>query len=474
MEEKLTNQEEQLRALSDNFTSHIDTAELWDNIEGRLPSDARHRRPLVWWFVLGGAIILGGLLIGHYTKLDPSESANLDVVLTNSQEIIAQKSRQESSTTSAPHTSKTPLLTSSITDDDITSGQKEVAPVNQQTDQQSYAIVDMKKQDAPLNEYNGSKALDHNLMTFNKRSEFQGFQKLPTHGTFDQIYSKATDLAFLPMPQVKAPIDWKLLPIGSPQLLERVNAQMMPNPKIIPSSRPSWLPYFFLSGGASLNHTSLTSNTGEALDLKPFENERPLIGVSSSLGFGFENSEGWRIGFGLTHHRLVNRFSLQERVAVTETVEGTVFSSIDQVGNVTDTQGSLIKTTVTDYDLTVHRMHDLLNLQLNIGKRIIRQGRFALYLDARLARNVRADHQGYYFTEGAQVVTPFEDSRQAPYTNAGYSAGLGMDIEYRINQFSINLTSFAEAGLNSMTIETNYYQIKNSQYGVQLGIVYRP
>ena len=82
MDNEFTNQEEELRALTEDFTLDIDTSELWNRVEAQLPPVQNdRRRPIIWWFASGAMIAAIGIFIWSHN----SDSAkNFPIVELNS------------------------------------------------------------------------------------------------------------------------------------------------------------------------------------------------------------------------------------------------------------------------------------------------------------------------------------------------------------------------------------------------------
>lgn len=468
MEGKLTNQEEQLKVLSEELALDIDTSELWQNVEVQLPPvKKKRRRPIFWWVLIGLLLMVIGFLVWNNNS-DKAQPSSIADSIVNMIEVEAKKPNEvvnEMSNSLNRSKESTPLIASNVLGS---------SPQNSSNSVQS--TFENKK----INTLNSSNI------------NYERYDEKPTHSRLEVVNQRLSVNKKMESTLVNpsSSDDYDLLPDNANEeraiiVNEYINTLGikplyidgylgMPNMQIIPSSTTLWLPYLAVSSGFNIHSDRLYSNSNEALNLLQFENEKPLAGLSSTLRFGFEKSTGWRVTFGIGHNRLVNSYTFKETLISTNEFNGVESRKIDGAGNITLIEGLISETTITNYDIKWHRRHDFINVQIGVGKRLIQKGRFSFYTDAKVMKNIWSHHSGYYFTEGSPLVTKFTNEENNPYKNAGFDLGLSLDLEYRINKLSLTVTPFLSMGLNSIMQDSYYYQLKNSQYGVQLGIVYRP
>ena len=108
MEDKFTNQEEQLRSISEKFQLDVDTADLWNQIEGQLPPVQKERRPIAWWFIMGGLVVIGGMLVWSFSTHQNTQNTAEEIPVIKNQAAVAVIA-QNTLDTSETHTSKAPL-----------------------------------------------------------------------------------------------------------------------------------------------------------------------------------------------------------------------------------------------------------------------------------------------------------------------------------------------------------------------------
>ncbi len=468
MEDKFTNQEEQLRALTENFSLDIDTSELWDKIETQLPPVRQERRrPLIWWFASGILVVLISILVWS----NRSDRDQKEILANFSNNTTHQTETKESIDSNTKHTHISPTLTN---------------PPESVTTQQLF--IDTETVDNFSLQPSTAKTEKINIPAIFRLNRYDEKLTSRKEGLFDQGTIEQSSIDALVNPSTKINIEsevedqnqeraivfCEILNFSDLNVMENDTEYDLPILEIKPLKSTFWLPYYALSSGINTHKSKIYSNSSEALDFAQFENEKPLLGLSSDIRFGLENENGWRFGISLNYARLVNRFTQIEADTIINNVSGNISSKIDDDGNITHVGGTLIQTSITNYNLNWHRKHDFINVQLNVGKRIFGGEKFSIYTDAIVSKNIWSRHSGYYFTEGINTINRFSSNESNPYQNAGYNVGLSMDLEYKLSKISIFLRPFAKVGLNNITQNSNYYQIKNSQYGAQLGIVYRP
>ena len=467
MEDKFTRQEEKLRELSDKFSLEVNTDELWGHVESQLPPvEDERRRPLIWWFtgMLTVAIISIALWTANSSHVNPKVQ-----ILANNQEEKAYSGMVSNVLSSENDDNEIHLETNSENLKD-----RSVYAINKST-----SIVRKKKPVRSVDQVAGNnertnnpdirdnaKTIDENEITDVVETKHEEFYR----ESESQRDSKVEILSF---------------PLLNSRILTKITSEtdpwndfdeLKPSTPIVvePTQKKVWLPYFAISGGVNFHQSEVSSSSNEEIDLNQFSNEKPVIGFSSRFKLGIEENTGWRIGLGISHLRLASQFSQNETVISSQEIPGTVATKIDDEGNVTNISGNLTQTTINNYNIQWFRVHDLLNLEINVGKQIFQKGKFSMSSEAHIAKNIWSSHQGYYFSEGDETITKFNSGDDSPYVNSGYSVGFGIDVEYRFSRCGLTIHPYYNLGLNSMTDEANYYQIKNSQYGIQLGIVYRP
>lgn len=467
MKNKYTEQEEQLRSLSEDFSIEIDTSEMWDRVEGHLPAEEDRRRPVFWWFLGGLMVLLVGLLMVNIsTGSTKSEVENLTV---HERPKIAHKNL-ESNIVETDNTEGR-KVTTQLEETRLPLHQEHRQEISSRNTEAQISTTEIQKNNISIvnsDRYDEESTISEEEIDQEKRnilipaSLIDQTSEFETTGQALEVELDRDVVEFQPI-TTKA-ID---------PLIHNRRPIILPG-KVIPVNSVAWRPFFGLHSGLNTHSSTITPQSGDIMDISQFDNEVALLGLTSDVYVGMENSDGWRWSLGLEHSRIVNRFARSVPDTIVTLVPGVVTSKIDDEGNVNHEIGDVKHTTITHYQVRWHRVHDQINLHLNVGKRLVEFGRWKVFGDAVLSRGLWSRHSGYYFEEGSNNIKKFEAVDQHPYASTGFSVGLNLDVEYTFDQFSISLRPFTRMGLGQMTKNTNYYQIKNSQYGVQLGIVYRP
>jgi len=276
-------------------------------------------------------------------------------------------------------------------------------------------------------------------------------------------------------------VDQSRMPIKAMSTLKSVELSLISNstkielvsPIVEPVKTIVWHPYWQINSGInqSLSISNFQNINNENIDQSTYE--RNLLGLSNSIQYGQENSKGWRWFTGVSHNKLITRYSNFDKSVTTTSELGEASKTIDSQGNEFVTLGDVNVTTIVQNDIVWHRNHDYVNIQLGMGKRMMLTNRLSIIGDAYSSYNIWSQHNGYYFDPSTPTIMKFDSSDVHPYQNQGLGIGGRLSLEYDLGVVSIGLSSRYEGALKN-TILTNQYNIKNSHYGVQLGVVYRP
>ena len=466
MKEKFTYHENRLRKLSEEFSPDIDSAAIWEEIEGKLPPVNTKRRRTFYWWIAGNLAIV--LLIVASMFFFPKETESVPAIIASDTNITVE---QDAKQQSAEHIQKQSEQTAENVDIlDINNSENQTKVKNtlkstvtkiKKPTQNNAITINQDRYD----EESSGRRLEVIDQDINSKTENvlinASFDKLSETTSSDEV----VDRVVLSVPLVKT------LVINS---LERKLDYGISAIAIEPVKSITWLPSFSFFVGTNLNRDKILSDLSEQRYLSQLDGEVALPGISSTFRFVLENSNSWRVGMGVSYNRIVNRFDRAETVTDVSEIFGTSSSQIDGQGNILNSQGFLQKTTITEYNYRRHRMHDFVDLQFLFGRKLLQKTRFSISTDIVLSGSVIARHQGYYFVDNSALIQGFDSGDDHPYANRLFQAGVSMDLEYSISNISIALRPFLDLALNNLAEETNYYQLKNSRYGVQLGIVYRP
>ncbi|MFT4536437.1 MAG: hypothetical protein ACJA1A_000994 [Saprospiraceae bacterium] len=474
MKEDLTNKEIEIKDIADGMSFEIDTADLWANIEPNLPPiDDRKNRPL--WWMAAGAFLMFTLLGGTYSYFSEDKITSSDKIeFALTQQTIASSKIEIEQKLTQPQESK-PDKSSNVT-------QQKNSNLNKHTD-------------TPITNYDDGHSHDrvdnsNNIKTKNVANVITVIQQPMTENSSSMraVFEKETKLMEIiynspiqAIQKIAPPVEERsqlqgisalnMLALGK---IENSNILSIPSPIIEPLKSDNWQTFWQFSSGINTSDNKI-SFIDEELTFDPqFDREQNLVGLSNSIHYGQENKNGWRAFGGLSHIRSTIRYSNFEELVFRTEETGVESKTIDQNGNEFETLGQITVTSITQNDIVWHRNHDYVNLEIGFGKRHSLLERLSLVTDVSAGYNIWSSHDGYYFEKENPTITKFTKSESHPYQNKGIALVGKLGIEYDLGNFSIGLSSNYNHGLGNATKSNNYYQIKNSHYGVQLGVVYRP
>ena len=472
MKEDLTNKEIEIKDIADGMSFEIDTADLWANIEPNLPPvDDRKNRP-IWWMA-AGAFLMFTLLGGTYSYFSEGPIESIDKIeLSSMQQIVASDIFKNEPIVTLTQESKAEKSSNNL---------------------QSKKPIINKHTDAPFTNYDDGHSHDkvdnsNIIKTENVTNDIAVIQQPMTEknvsiGGLNE--NERIDLMENNLRQVIHNIapsseerSWlegvSALKVVELRTIGNSSALLIPTPIIEPLKLDKWHPFWQVNAGVNTSNNRISFIDQEVTFDPQFDREQNLIGLSNSIQYGQENKNGWRWFGGLTHLRSTSRYSNFEEIIDTQIENGVESKTIDQYGNEFETLGQITVTSITQNDIIWHRSHDFINLEIGFGKRHALLRRLSLVTDVYVGYNIWSRHNGYYFEKENPTITKFTNAENHPYQNKGIDLGGKLGVEYELGNFSIGLSSNYNHGLGNATKSNIYYQIKNSHYGVQLGVVYRP
>ncbi len=474
MKEYLTNKEEEIKDIADGMSFEIDTADLWANIEPQLPPVDNNRRRPIWWMMTGvllGLIVAGSIFV--YTSEGSSE-------ITVESEPILVTSKLESSNETSLDDQNTIVSDKSITN------KNSINKIESKTNTHTQPHLTSYEDGHNRGRMDNSNTTATNSVVNNITNIHQPSTDTETS---KNIITKEATLLLSDVPnktinksqEIKTILEnrsviggissIKLLELG---LLEQLDNLTIPTPSIEPLKINRWKSFWQINTGVNKTNSRITFTDNEVTLDPQFAREQNLIGLSNSIQHGQENKNGWRLFGGISHTRSTSRYSNFDK-NITQNIENGVESkTIDKYGNAFETLGDITVTSILQNDIIWHRNHDYINLEVGFGKRHSLINQLSLVTDAFVGYNIWSRNDGYYFEKDNPTITKFTPSETHPYQNKGIDIGGKLGVEYTLGNFSIGLAGNYNHGLGTITKSNNYYQLKNSHYGVQLGVVYRP
>lgn len=480
MKEDLTNIEVEIKDVADGMSFEIDTADLWANIEPQLPPVDNGRKRPVWWMMTGLLFVLvlaGSLFTYNLTATDDinyiPNSTNIapENLLKNEASIIESKGSKNKTLNNSSSLKQNEKYTSTTS-----SGTQTHQLQANYDDEHGRGRLDNSGTEVSINEasdiaiihqFNNEPTIDEtkNIIL----SEASRILNTPTNSNSNTIKKLSETVETRSSLAGIASI--KILKLA---LLNSDQKKSIPNPIIEPLKANNWHPFLQFGTGLNKSNNTISIVDNEVTIEQQFAREQNLFGLSSSILYGQENNNGWRIFGGLSHLRTTTRYSNFEETITQNTTTGVESKTIDEFGNEFETLGEITVTEITKNDIIWHQSHDYVNLELGIGKRYLLVDQLSLITDIYGGYNLWSRHDGYYFEKDKPTITKFTSSDINPYQNKGADVGARLGLDYDLGDFSIGLAGYYNHGLGNTTKSNNYYQIKNSHYGIQLGVVYRP
>jgi len=473
MKEDLTNKEVEIKGLAEGMSFEIDTNDLWANIEPQLPPVDNSRKRPIWWMMTGvllGLILAGSIFVYSSTDsteiIEGSEPIPVTSVVVPANEILLEDKKIISDISTTKNNSiniiesniKTHTQTHQTSYDE---GHILGKLDNRNTSATNNVVNDIAIVQQPSTESVSTKnniVIEASLLLNDSKNN-----------TINDSQEKNTILK--ERSTVEGISSIKLLEL---ELLEQLSTITILTPNIDPVKISKWKSFWQINTGVNTTKNRISFLDNEVSLDQQFAREQNLIGLSNSIQYGQENKNGWRFFGGLSHVRSTYRYSNFEETIFRTQETGVESKTIDELGNQSETLGQITITSIVKNDIVWHRNHDYVNLEVGFGKRHSLLDRLSIVTDGYIGYNLWSSHDGYYFEEDNPTITKFTNSKNHPYQNKGMDIGGKLGIEYDLGNFSIGLSGNYNHGLGTITKSNNYYQIKNSHYGVQLGVVYRP
>jgi hypothetical protein len=474
MKEDLTNKEIEIKDIADGMSFEIDTADLWANIEPQLPPiDDRNNKP-IWWMATGVLFIF--ILFGGAFSYFSDSSINIPEKNDLTSELLVTESDKIENNQKIIQTQKNSSIATP------NNSQNKNSKINKHThtsftnydDEHSHdkkgnsSIVKTKKVANDI-------AVILQPITENESTKFDLNEKQITQSdiTKNNINQLSRNIASGSEKRLLIE-DISALKMKEFLNLKNTSTLSIPLSIIEPLKLNKWHSFWQVNSGINTSSNRISFSDSEVTFDPQFGREQNLIGQSNSIHYGQEDRNGWRLFGGLSHIRTTTRYSNFEESITTNLKTGVESKTIDQYGNEFETIGQISVTSIIQNDIVWHRSHDNINLEMGFGKRHRLLEKLSLVTDAYLGYNIWSLHNGYYIEENNPIITKFTNSEHHPYQNKGIDIASRLGVEYDLGILSIGFSGYYSHGLGNTTKTNNYYQIKNSHYGVQLGVVYRP
>ncbi len=468
---KLNNKEEKIKDILGGLEIDIDTNDLWQNIESELPPSKKKRR--IGFILLSGlvALLLLGLTWGILSNDDNHVETQTSSNTTSNDKILVQNEKKNSNTQTNLITtqkeSSNHLIPTNAANTNIANGTQ-----IKNTIVSNVEITNSKIEESNVVEKNTNFKSTHSILNESKVTDTTHDFVLALN---DEILKTESEIAAT-QDQRDLLLGIDFTPTLSNQLFEITNRkQVETSPNLIqPLSDFGRQLILQVRLGANQNRTSISNlNSIGEFNASEFDFERDRLGFSGSFAIGVEN-KGWRFLAGISYHQNVSTYERNDVLIVKDPVSGIESYKIASDGTISSQNGTTTITSARDNEISFHRQHRAIDFQATIGKRLWSFKGFVLMADAGFGINTFTESTGYYIDDKAFGFTKISDSTHPYKVNTHWNAIASLELGYDFGKTRIGISPFVRYNPNSITEQTHFYQLKNSQVGMQLSLTYSP
>ena len=423
--------EEQFRDLAESLEVDINTNDLWASVEPQLKPEKKKRRGFIWWWVGVAALLLGVIIAKDNISFQTEKEVPL------------------------------PVIPARIT---------EVSPVGvieKQNEKEVQPGIEKRRSQTPLRK----------KLSKHKNIPVRPIASPPALKSVDkqsEPNNKIEAVTQIHLDEAAVVVDYPVVSsiAGIKQELKWTNNELpdVGNLKITNHRSRRW--FISFASGINQNWSAVRMDNPEVVDSR-FAFETDLYGISTELMAGIQKGK-WSLALGGSYSLQTTGFTQHQTVVEQEVVQGTTTTFIDGDGEKTDMYGNVLQTTINRYDILWHRIHREIDAQVEIGRALFHHGRWSITVYTGLGYNLWASHRGYYFEENMQSITKLTGEVPSPYRKKGglkYNGAIGLN--YQLGNIQLGITPYFKYS-NYSILENTFYTLKNSQYGLQLRMVYRP
>lgn len=202
--------------------------------------------------------------------------------------------------------------------------------------------------------------------------------------------------------------------------------------------------------------------------------EEGLFGTSINAGIEYNTKKRWSIKLGIAYHTNVSRYLNKEVDYLVGNIEGVDEILIDAQGIQTSNTGTIKEVSIVQNDIRWHRRHKVLDVEMILRKNFQISNRWKAGLDIGIAYNLYTHSKGfgYEVAEGAESIVKFESDPGYFLKRTGLKPILGGELAYKIKGIEILVQGNYQWIIDPINTQTNNYNLKHSQTGIQLGTRY--
>lgn len=477
----LNDREKKFTEILSDVSFDVDTNELWEALEDRMPSERKKRRFPFWLFGgLAGIVIVGVSLwmmdaysnsaanSGMISEVDSNREPSVFDRSAALEETIEQVAEQRNNSDLEVDFEDLVDRESSVTTTRPTSVSGGIEGRNEDV-QSIESGQRLFSESLFYSATNGTTALGRpNPIDKSLNSASQLWTKKTVIETDQDQDALFQSLALLPSSECSQ--------LDNNRKIKSPLQDFYAAPIEVLKSSTKWNPYYKFSLGSNINLLSYDPSNIDSNVLSSFTSkERSLPGITSGIELGFQNERGWKLFGGLSHMQLVNQYRNYDPEIRAQDIQGTKIVEVNAQGETNPISGTVQEITTSSYAQSIFRIQNVLDGYIGIGKVYNLNKGWSIGASARANYNFFSAAKGYYFTQEKSVTAQLRDDSESNYKkHMGLGGRLELNLEKSLsNTIALSVNPSVSSYLNPIKVGTNY-TIKNSQFGLSVGITYRP
>ena len=474
--------EKRFKDILGGFSLDIDSQEIWEAVEDKLPVAPQKKSKPFWFWKRGVVSVLAlGLLsfISYNIVSDDSQNTSIsDSYISESNTIFGSTKAYEAAIDAVfeSQSKEAPIVKALSRSNEELSNVSNEEPIATRIAESAAPIK------SNLTSYNKQQVQNQNVIvqrvpknteSINIQSTTGQSQQLLTSTSATLLNTKAQKLytlAIVPQLESRAYFLAK-----QPRNIQQ-NLSFATPIVDIQEKVAKWDRFYTLASGFNINHTDYTmTELGQGESKSQFGYESGLMGIASGLIMGVESEEGYRMFGGLNYHYTASHYSNHDLVLTVDTRPGVESFHIDGAGNIVEQEGGVTVVSESQLDIDWYNENHLIDLILGVGKVWFNQNGYELSFDLGLNYNLISRSTGYAFNESGTGIDKFDYGEENSYKrNRGFGTTLRANFSKTISDhLQISVTPFYNHYFNNIYTNSSF-TAKNSQVGLQLGITFSP
>ncbi len=467
---ELNNKEQKFKDILADVDFDLDTEEMWSAVSNDLEKKKK-RRFFIWLFpLLICCFTLGGVIsynvLNSKTKTPLSNNTNFNQEEKNqivtkeklSSTSLEKEKSQEALLTiegNAQSLSKSELVQNKLTGKKVINNYLDQNIINNSSINSSFGRKPNKQNNILSNKIILEQLPFKTIEEVTEKNYNEATDKNTNTIVSNNIYNLSNRNISLKNQQKRSTI--LTLNIAEPEV-------------IIHKKRKNTLFITLHSGVLKNNFKHDIGQINSEFDSRILEKDSGVYANATDLSLGIETKKHWRFFTGISYANAVSRFYDDSVISSTKEIQG-----ITTIYNGVETSGQITETTINYNDIQWYRQQKQLDIHFGVSKSLLSLGNIQVVPETVVAYNINSVNSGYYYEEENQTITKFKTGESNPYkNNVGLKVQFGLGIEYSLKSVNIGLKGIYRNTISHITTQNYFLPIKNSQYGLQLSVAYRP